>query len=52
LRSKAAECTEHLTVDGNPAQSAIAVFFTVWSGQLTRVKVFREGSANVPNKAG
>ena len=48
----AAECTEHLTVHGGPVQSAIAVFFTVWDGQLTRVKVFREGSANVPDKDG
>jgi uncharacterized protein len=48
----AAECTEHLTAHGDPVQSAIAVFFTVWDGQLTRVKVFREGSANVPDKGG
>jgi uncharacterized protein len=47
----AAECTEHLTVDRNPSQFAIGIFFTVRDGQLARVKVFREGSANVPDKA-
>jgi uncharacterized protein len=46
-----AECVEHLVIDGEPAGFAIAAFFTVRDGLLVRVKVFREGSADLPQAA-
>lgn len=45
--SAAAECVEHLLIDGQPVAFPIAVFFTVRDGLLLAVKVFREGSADV-----
>ena len=43
----AAECVERLTIDGAPAEFPIGVFFSVRDGLLSRVRVFREGSADV-----
>jgi ketosteroid isomerase-like protein len=48
----AAELIEHVTIDGAATSFAIAVFFTVRAGQLAAVKVFREGSADLPTRVG
>lgn len=46
--SAAAELTEVLTVDGVVHRFPIAAFFTVRAGLLTRVTVYREGTADLP----
>ncbi|MHB8339633.1 MAG: nuclear transport factor 2 family protein [Mycobacteriales bacterium] len=43
----AVECVERMVVKGSPVEFPIAVFLTVRHGLLTKVKVFREGSADV-----
>ena len=43
----AAELHEHLLVDGERREFAIAAFFTVADGRITRAKVYREGNAQV-----
>jgi ketosteroid isomerase-like protein len=44
----AAELVETLTVGGVTHTFPIAAFFTVAAGRLTRVTVYREGSADLP----
>jgi ketosteroid isomerase-like protein len=48
----AAECLEHMVIDGTAIAFPLAVFFTVRDDLLVRVKVFREGSADLPSVAG
>lgn len=43
----AAECVERMTIEGQIVEFPIAVFFTVRRRLLSRVKVFREGSADL-----
>jgi SnoaL-like domain len=43
----AAECVEHVAVEGRNAAFPIVVIFTVHDDLLTTVKVFREGTAEV-----
>ena len=43
----AAELLEELTVDGEQRRYAIAVFFRFADGLITRVTVYREGSADL-----
>lgn len=47
----AMECIEHMVLDGKPAEFPIAVFLTARRGLLTSVRVYREGSAHLPNPA-
>lgn len=42
----AAQCVEHLTIDGNRTKIPIGVFLAVRDHLLADVKVFREGSAD------
>jgi hypothetical protein len=44
----AAECVEHMVIDGEAVEFPIAVFFELRDGLFVRVKVFREGSADLP----
>ena len=44
----ACELTEDLTVEGSPFSFALAAFYTVRRGQIVRVKVYREGTADPP----
>ena len=44
----ACELHEQLTVEGTPFEFALAAFYTVRRGQIVRVKVYREGSAEPP----
>lgn len=44
----ACELNERLTVEGAPFEFALAAFYTVRRGQIVRVKVYREGSAEPP----
>lgn len=43
----AAELRESLTVDGASREFAIAAFFTVRQGLITRAKIYREGTASL-----
>ncbi len=43
----AAELRERLTVDGERREYAIAAFFTVADGLITRAKIYREGNAEI-----
>jgi uncharacterized protein (TIGR02246 family) len=43
----AAQLHESMTVDGEPREFAIAVFFEVRDGLITRGKAYREGSADL-----
>ena len=45
----ACELAERLTVEGTPFEFALAAFYTVRRGQIVRVKVYREGSAEPPS---
>jgi hypothetical protein len=47
----ACEMVEHLTVEGTGFEFALAAFYTVRRGQIVRVKVYREGTAE-PSQAG
>lgn len=47
----AAELVEEITVGGERRSFPIAAFFTVADGLITRVKVYREGSADLPDPA-
>ena len=47
----ACELAERLTVEGAPFEFALAAFYTVRRGQIVRVKVYREGSAEPPSPA-
>ncbi len=44
----ACELHEQLTVEGASFEFALAAFYTVRRGQIVRVKVYREGSAEPP----
>lgn len=44
----ACELTERLTVEGAWFEFALAAFYTVRRGQIVRVKVYREGTAEPP----
>ncbi len=44
----ACEMTERLTVEGAAFEFALAAFYTVRRGEIVRVKVYREGSAELP----
>ena len=44
----ACELTEDLTVEGSDFSFALAAFYTVRRGQIVRVKVYREGTAEPP----
>jgi ketosteroid isomerase-like protein len=48
--SVAAELTERVTVDGETRSFAIAAFFTVADGLISRAKVYREGNADLDSK--
>jgi len=43
----AAECVEHMTVDGTPRAFPMGAFFELRGGLLRSVKVFREGTADL-----
>jgi uncharacterized protein len=43
----AAELRETMTVDGAHREFAVAAFFTVSDGMITRAKIYREGSAEL-----
>lgn len=44
----ACELQERLSVEGTSFEFALAAFYTVRRGQIVRVKVYREGSAEPP----
>ncbi|HVM19712.1 MAG TPA: nuclear transport factor 2 family protein [Egibacteraceae bacterium] len=44
----ACELSETIRVDGGAMEFALAAFYTVRRGQIVRVKVYREGSAEAP----
>jgi hypothetical protein len=44
----ACELTEQINVEGNHFEFALAAFYTVRRGQIVRVKVYREGTAEPP----
>ena len=48
----ACEMIESLTVEGAPFEFALAAFYTVRRGEIVRVKVYREGSAEPPDPGG
>ncbi len=48
----ACELSEQLTVQGSAFEFALAAFYTVRRGQIVRVKVYREGSAEPPAAGG
>lgn len=45
--SAAAQLVERITVDGTLSTFAIAVFFEIRDGRISRGKVYREGSADL-----
>lgn len=47
----AVECIEHMTVEGQATEVPIAVFLTVSNGLFTSVRVYREGTADLPSES-
>ncbi|MBB2890429.1 nuclear transport factor 2 family protein [Flexivirga oryzae] len=48
----AAELVEHMLLDGHPMSAAIAGFYAVRDGRIAKVKIYREGSADIPGHDG
>jgi len=44
----AAELVERMTVDGQILEAPIAGFYTLHDGRIARAKIYREGSADIP----
>lgn len=44
----AAEFVEHMTIDRKAVQAPIAGFYTLRDGRMSRAKIYREGSADIP----
>ncbi|HWC20681.1 MAG TPA: nuclear transport factor 2 family protein [Flexivirga sp.] len=48
----AAELVEDMTIDGRPVRAPIAGFYTVRDGLIVGAKIYREGSADIPDGGG
>ena len=48
-RRAAARCRESIVIDGSECEFQIAIFFEIRDGLIASVKVYREGSADLPS---
>ena len=49
LRIVAAELTETMTIEGRTVHAPIAGFYTISDGLIAAAKIYREGSAEIPD---